>query len=64
MWNLCKEVNGSIDLLNLVKYPFILRTKFLWKGSLKCTVDLARTCASFIVTPPRHIEAPGHEGGI
>jgi hypothetical protein len=58
MWNLCKEVNGNFDLPNLVKYPFILHATFLWKGSLKCIVDLAQTCAS----PPRHIEAAGHEG--
>jgi hypothetical protein len=28
VWNLCKEVNGNFDLLNLVKYPYILHTTF------------------------------------
>src|SRR5215470_6364638 len=64
VWNLCKEVNGNFDLQNLEKYKLILNTKFLWQGSLNCIVGLARTYASFIVTPPRHVEAPGHEGGI
>lgn len=64
MWNLCKEVNGNFDLPNLEKYKLILNTKFLWQESLNCIVGLARTYASFIVTPPRHVEAPGHEGGI
>jgi hypothetical protein len=62
-WHLCNEVNGSFDLPSLVKYTFILNTTFLWEWSLKCIADFAQTYASFIVTPPRHIEAPGHEGG-
>jgi hypothetical protein len=64
VWNLCKKVNGSFDLTSSVKYPFTLHSTFLWKGSLNCIVDLAQTYASFIVTPPRHVEAPGHEAGI
>jgi hypothetical protein len=60
VWNLCVEVNVSSNLPKVVKCPFILRTTFLWKGSLNCIVDLARTCASFIVTPTRHVEAQGH----
>jgi hypothetical protein len=63
VWNLSKKVNGSFDFPNSVKYPFTLHSPFLWKGCLNCIVDLTRTYASFIVTPPRHVEAPGHEGG-
>jgi len=55
------EVSGIFHLPNVVKYPFIIHVTLFGEGSLmNRIVDLAQAYASFIVTPPRHVEAPGH----
>jgi len=56
-----REVSGIFNLPNVEKYPFIIHVTLFWEGSLmNRIVNLARTYASFVVTPPRHVEAPGH----